>query len=220
MPIVEEHEEEPNQQDYESIWKIMLQQMLSEDRKKLTNVNTLQDVVELIRKSNKIIILTGAGVSVSCGIPDFRSKDGVYARLAVDFPDLPDPQAMFDIQYFRKDPRPFFKFAKEIYPGQFSPSPCHKFISCLERSGKLLRNYTQNIDTLEQVAGISKVVQCHGSFATASCTKCKSKLSAEHVRSDIMNQRIPVCPLCPSPDLEAILESLATKAAEEQARAA
>lgn len=51
-------------------------------------------------------------MSVSCGIPDFRSRDGIYARLAVDFPDLPDPQAMFDIEYFRRDPRPFFKFAK------------------------------------------------------------------------------------------------------------
>lgn len=51
-------------------------------------------------------------MSVSCGIPDFRSRDGIYARLAVDFPDLPDPQAMFDIDYFRRDPRPFFKFAK------------------------------------------------------------------------------------------------------------
>ena len=80
-------------------------------RKKLPEINTLADVVELIRKSQKIIILTGAGVSVSCGIPDFRSRNGIYARLAVDFPDLPDPQAMFDIHYFRKDPRPFFKFA-------------------------------------------------------------------------------------------------------------
>ena len=47
--------------------------------------------------------------------------------------------------------RPFFKFAREIYPGQFAPSPCHRFIRVLERHGKLLRNYTQNIDTLEQV---------------------------------------------------------------------
>lgn len=66
-------------------------------------------------------------VSVSCGIPDFRSRDGIYSRLAIDFPDLPDPQAMFDIQYFSQDPRPFFKFAREIYPGQFKPSPCHRY---------------------------------------------------------------------------------------------
>lgn len=51
-------------------------------------------------------------ISVSCGIPDFRSRDGVYARLKKDYPALPDPQAMFDIQFFRSDPRPFFKFAK------------------------------------------------------------------------------------------------------------
>jgi len=51
-------------------------------------------------------------VSVSCGIPDFRSKNGIYSRLAVDFPDLPNPQAMFDIHYFRNEQRPFFKFAK------------------------------------------------------------------------------------------------------------
>lgn len=58
------------------------------------------------------VLLLCPQVSVSCGIPDFRSRDGIYARLAVDFPDLPDPQAMFDIDYFRRDPRPFFKFAK------------------------------------------------------------------------------------------------------------
>jgi NAD-dependent deacetylase sirtuin 1 len=51
-------------------------------------------------------------VSVSCGIPDFRSKTGIYARLHELYPDLPDPQAMFDINFFRKNPRPFFDFAK------------------------------------------------------------------------------------------------------------
>lgn len=59
-----------------------------------------------------LVLLLFYKVSVSCGIPDFRSRNGIYARLAVDFPDLPDPQAMFDINYFRNDPRPFFKFAK------------------------------------------------------------------------------------------------------------
>lgn len=87
----------PDHLDQLTLWKIILN-MVSEPprRKKLPNINTLDDVVDLIRTSRKIIILTGAGVSVSCGIPDFRSRDGVYARLAVDFPDLPDPQVNFE----------------------------------------------------------------------------------------------------------------------------
>lgn len=51
---------------------------------------------------------------------------------------------------------------QEIYPGQFQPSLCHKFISMLDKQGTLLRNYTQNIDTLEQVAGVQRIIQCHG----------------------------------------------------------
>lgn len=58
------------------------------------------------------IFLIALQVSVSCGIPDFRSRDGIYAKLSVEYPDLPDPQAMFDISYFYQNPRPFFKFAK------------------------------------------------------------------------------------------------------------
>nr|XP_018667757.1 NAD-dependent protein deacetylase sirtuin-1-like [Ciona intestinalis] len=184
-----------------SIWKLILS-IISEPkrRKKLDTVNTLSDAIRLIKTSKKILVLTGAGVSVSCGIPDFRSRDGIYSRLSVDFPDLPNPQAMFDIHYFKHDPRPFFKFAKEIYPGQFKPSRAHRFISLLEKTGRLLRNYTQNIDTLEQVAGISKVVQCHGSFATASCCSCDYKTNCEELRADIFNQVVPHCPRCPSDD--------------------
>ncbi|XP_050814268.1 NAD-dependent protein deacetylase sirtuin-1 isoform X3 [Gopherus flavomarginatus] len=179
----------PPELDDMTLWQIVIN-ILSEPpkRKKRKDINTIEDAMKLLQECKKIIVLTGAGVSVSCGIPDFRSRDGIYARLAVDFPDLPDPQAMFDIEYFRKDPRPFFKFAKEIYPGQFQPSLCHKFIALMDKEGKLLRNYTQNIDTLEQVAGIQRIIQCHGSFATASCLICKYKVDCEAVRGDIFNQ--------------------------------
>uniref|UniRef100_A0A0P4W4Y7 protein acetyllysine N-acetyltransferase n=1 Tax=Scylla olivacea TaxID=85551 RepID=A0A0P4W4Y7_SCYOL len=180
-----------------TLWRLIVN-MLSEPprREKLRHINTIEDVVRLIKSCRKIIILTGAGVSVSCGIPDFRSRDGIYARLAVDFPDLPDPQAMFDIHYFRRDPRPFFKFAREIYPGQFTPSLCHRFIRLIEQHNKLLRNYTQNIDTLEQVAGITNVIQCHGSFATATCQRCGRRVDAEAIKDDIFSQRIPRCSQC------------------------
>ncbi|TDH01036.1 hypothetical protein EPR50_G00175940 [Perca flavescens] len=187
----------PPDLDDMTLWQIIINISEPPKRKKRKDINTLEDVVRLLHESKRILVLTGAGVSVSCGIPDFRSRDGIYARLAVDFPDLPDPQAMFDIEYFRRDPRPFFKFAKEIYPGQFQPSPCHKFISMMDKQGKLLRNYTQNIDTLEQVAGVQRIIQCHGSFATASCLVCKHKVDCEAIREDIFNQVVPHCPRCP-----------------------
>ncbi|XP_076175109.1 sirtuin 1 [Ptiloglossa arizonensis] len=187
----------PEQVDDLTLWKIIVNVMSEPPRRqKLRHINTLSDVVRLIRNSKRIIVLTGAGVSVSCGIPDFRSRDGIYSRLAQDFPDLPDPQAMFDINYFGQDPRPFYKFAREIYPGQFKPSPCHRFIKMLDKQKKLLRNYSQNIDTLEQVAGIENVIECHGSFATASCTRCKYQVKADDIREDIFAQRIPLCPKC------------------------
>ncbi|XP_014216482.1 NAD-dependent protein deacetylase sirtuin-1 isoform X1 [Copidosoma floridanum] len=189
----------PEELDDITLWRHVID-IMSEPpkRQKLSHLNTILDVVELIKKSKNIIVLTGAGVSVSCGIPDFRSRDGIYSRLAQDFPDLPDPQAMFDINYFSQDPRPFYKFAREIYPGQFKPSPCHKFIKMLEKQNKLLRNYSQNIDTLERVAGIENLIECHGSFATASCTKCKFQVKSNDVKDEILAQKIPMCPKCQS----------------------
>ncbi|XP_030835211.1 NAD-dependent protein deacetylase sirtuin-1 isoform X2 [Strongylocentrotus purpuratus] len=190
----------PEEMDEFEMWSIIAEYLRSIDepppRQKLEQYNTFDDAIQLLKTCKNILVLTGAGVSVSCGIPDFRSRDGVYARLAVDFPDLPDPQAMFEISYFRKDPRPFYKFAKELFPGQFKPSTSHKFISQLEQHQKLLRNYTQNIDTLEQAAGIKGVIQCHGSFATATCTRCGLSVDSDAIRDDVFNQMIPICPQC------------------------
>lgn len=182
------------------LWRVIAA-ILSDppQRRRLQHIQTIEQVCDTIKKSKNIIVLTGAGVSVSCGIPDFRSRDGIYERLRVEYPDMRDPQSMFDIGYFARDPRPFYQFAREIYPGQFQPSLSHRFIKLLERQGKLLRNYTQNIDTLEREAGIENVIECHGSFATASCTRCKFKVDAADIQDDILNQRIPMCKLCDTP---------------------
>ncbi|KAF8892118.1 SIR2-domain-containing protein [Infundibulicybe gibba] len=170
-------------------------------RDKLLQYNTIDDAVNLIRSSSRIIILTGAGISVSCGIPDFRSRDGLYASLKNGGRfDLDDPQQMFDIYYFKENPSDFFSsFASQIYPSNFVPSPCHRFIKLIEDKGKLLRNYTQNIDTLETQAGVQRVLQCHGSFATASCTNCHRKVPGSDIEDDIMHQKVPLCTICSLP---------------------
>ncbi|KAF9088609.1 NAD-dependent histone deacetylase sir2 [Mortierella sp. AD031] len=166
-------------------------------RKRLQHIHSLEHVVNLLKTSKRIMVLTGAGVSVSCGIPDFRSKDGIYSRLS-EF-ELDDPQQMFDLDFFRERPEIFYSFAREIFPSNFTPSPSHYFIKLLEDHGKLLRNYTQNIDTLEQKAGIHSVLQCHGSFATASCVRCRSQVQGDEIKESIFKQEVAYCLVCKKP---------------------
>ncbi|KAI7858771.1 DHS-like NAD/FAD-binding domain-containing protein [Circinella umbellata] len=163
-------------------------------RRRLEHVNTLDNVVELLAKANNVMIVTGAGVSVSCGIPDFRSETGIYSRLE-EF-ELDDPQQMFDIKYFRDSPDIFYSFAKELYPSNYEPSPSHVFVKLMEEKGKLLRNYTQNIDTLEHKAQIKRIVNCHGSFATASCVTCGYQCEGKEIEKYIFEQKVPPCPKC------------------------
>lgn len=176
--------------------KVVIFQVLQR-RQKLSCYNSIDDAVDLIHKSQNILILTGAGISVSCGIPDFRSENGLYATLKEKNEyDLDDPQQMFDIHYFREKPNVFYAFAKDIYPSRFIPSPCHRFIKLIEDEGKLLRNYTQNIDTLETAAGVKCVLQCHGSFAAASCIQCRRKVIGTEIEEDILAGRVPLCKVC------------------------
>jgi len=185
----------------ETLWRLLEQMALVhvEKRHKLSNVNTLEDVTELIRTRRNIMVLTGAGISVSCGIPDFRSHQGIYARIREMY-DLPDPQALFDIHYFKYDPKPFFSFAKELWPGTYKPSKTHLFIKMLETRGKLLRNYTQNIDTLEHVAGVERLIQCHGSFSTATCMECYGQVLSETINERVLNGEVPYCARCSESD--------------------
>jgi NAD-dependent histone deacetylase SIR2 len=110
---------------------------------------------------------TGAGISTSAGIPDFRSPDtGLYANLARL--NLPFAEAVFDISYFRNNPLPFYTLAQELYPGKYRPTITHSFINLLHKKGLLLKLFTQNIDCLEREAGVpgDLIVEAHGSFAT------------------------------------------------------
>ncbi|KAF7951533.1 hypothetical protein EAE96_006839 [Botrytis aclada] len=162
-------------------------------RIKIPTYNTIDDAIDLIRRAEKIIVITGAGISTSLGIPDFRSANGLYAQFG--HLNLDDPQEVFNINKFKEDPSIFFRVAKTILPGITKYSPTHKFIKLLQRKGKLLTNYTQNIDNIEGLAGISpsKVIHCHGSFATATCQVCENQVDGKEIFDEIKAGEIPRC---------------------------
>ncbi|KAG4424810.1 hypothetical protein IFR04_001970 [Cadophora malorum] len=183
-------------QSYYTLLGLAISRELSK-RIKLPQYNTVDDAVSLIKKARNIIVLTGAGISTSLGIPDFRSKDtGLYSKLA--HLGLNDPQEVFDISIFREDPSVFFSIAKDILPDTERFTPTHAFIHLLQQKGKLLTNYSQNIDNIESVAGIlpEKLIQCHGSFATATCQICGYKVDGHLIFPDIRAGRIPHCDRC------------------------
>lgn len=120
---------------------------------------------------------------------------------------------MFDIQVFREDPSVFFSIARDILPTERKWSPTHGFIRLLQDKGKLLTNYTQNIDNIEGNAGVlpEKIVQCHGSFATATCVKCQYKVDGDAIFGEIKEGKIPECTACKARIAEEALQSQGLK---------
>lgn len=141
-------------------------------------------------KYKNVVVMAGAGISTASGIPDFRSpKTGLYANLQKF--KLPYPEAVFDISYLRKNPDPFFMLCSEMYPTKFKPTRFHHFIRWLNDLGALKRCYTQNIDTLERLAGVpeSKIVEAHGSFQKNFCIDCKEEADKQKVEDHILAKR-------------------------------
>ncbi|CAF0944814.1 unnamed protein product [Didymodactylos carnosus] len=156
----------------------------------------LKGAADYMKNCENIIVMSGAGISTSAGIPDFRSPDtGLYSQL--EKYNLPFPEAVFHLEFFKKNPKPFFLLAKELYPENFKPTPAHYFIRLLNEKKKLLRVFTQNIDSLERVAEIpaDKIVEAHGTFFTSHCIDCKEEYSLQHVKDIIFKDEIPTC-LC------------------------
>jgi len=148
-------------------------------------------------KPKKIVVMTGAGISTSAGIPDFRSPDtGLYANLARL--NLPYAEAVFDISYFRQNPEPFYTLAHELYPGKFRPTITHSFIRLLHEKGLLLMHFTQNIDCLDREAGVpgDKIVEAHGSFARQSCIDCSRPYPQDELKRHVDAKSIPRCDHC------------------------
>ncbi|KAL7535449.1 hypothetical protein ACHAWF_005171 [Thalassiosira exigua] len=151
------------------------------------------------KKCRNIVILTGAGVSCSAGIPDFRTPGtGLYDNLQKY--ELPYPEAVFSVDFYRRNPDPFVQLASELWPGlKHSPTITHSFIALLDKKGILLRNYTQNIDMLDVLAGVSeeRMIECHGHFRTAKCIECSLSFDGEECkRIFVKEKRAPTCRAC------------------------
>ncbi|GAO52740.1 NAD-dependent deacetylase sirtuin-2 [Saitoella complicata NRRL Y-17804] len=178
---------------------------MAEDRSRPIVGTDLKVVADYIKtgKAKAIHLFTGAGISTSSGIPDFRSPTtGLYANLARL--NLPYAEAVFDIDFFRHNPYPFYELARELWPGRYKPTTTHAFIRLLQEKKLLGRCWSQNIDTLERRAGVSgeRLVEAHGSFAGARCInpRCATTMSQEEVRKHVfaVPSTVPTCHKCAS----------------------
>ena len=147
-----------------------------------------------------VVVLIGAGASVSAGIPDFRTPGtGLYDSLQKY--NLPMPESIFDLDYYRQNPLPFVDLCRSIWPGKEGgprPTITHTFLKLLQEKNALRRIYTQNIDGLEALAGVetSLLVECHGHFRTSSCISCRAP--SDDCQATVLQGEVPKCNQCGS----------------------
>ncbi len=149
----------------------------------------------LIRESRCTVALTGAGISVPSGIPDFRTPgEGIWEKV--------DPMEVAHIDAFLRDPARFWGFYRERLRllGDVEPNAAHGVLAELERQGHLDAVITQNIDTLHTRAGSERVIEVHGSIRTASCQSCGRRYPMEEVVPGLFGEDgAAVCSECGGP---------------------
>jgi NAD-dependent histone deacetylase SIR2 len=142
----------------------------------------------------RVVVLAGAGISTAAGIPDFRSPNtGLYDRLAPL--NLPYPEAIFHISYFSHTPEPFYAIAQARHPGNLKPTISHAFLALLAKKNVLHFAFTQNIDGLEQDAGVptDKILWAHGNWKSQHCWKCKTEYPDDLMKKAIREGEVPYC---------------------------
>lgn len=183
------------------------------------NRAAIEDAAVLIRKAERAVVLTGAGISTPSGIPDFRSEGtGLWSR--------DEPLEVASLTTFRTAPERFFQWfqplASRIFNAQ--PNAAHLALAEFERAGHLRTIITQNIDGLHQKAGSQNVIEMHGTLRTLSCTSCFKRFEAgPFLRPYIETGKIPQCLSCNGilkPDVILFGEQLPQSAWQEAQRAA
>ena len=146
----------------------------------------IEKLKKLISNSNSIVFFGGAGVSTESGIPDFRSKDGLYNQ-KYKYP----PEQILSHTFFINKTKEFYEFYREKMNSlKYEPNITHLKLASLEKEGKLKAVITQNIDGLHQKAGSEKVFELHGSVLRNYCMGCKKFYDAGVVFNSL---GIPKC---------------------------
>lgn len=152
-------------------------------------------LAELLRQAGTAVALTGAGVSVPSGVPDFRSPGtGLWAGV--------DPMEVAHIDAWRRDPDRFWRFYGERFAslGAVRPNPAHEALAELERRGPIEAVITQNVDRLHRRAGSQRVIEVHGSIEWSLCMSCGARVGLEEVLARIAARPgAPECEACLTP---------------------
>jgi NAD-dependent deacetylase len=167
-------------------------QQTADSRQQTASAEGVRALAELIRDSSQTVALTGAGISVPSGIPDFRSPGtGMWENV--------NPFEVASIEAFQRDTRRFWEFYRPRFEmlGDKEPNPAHQALAELEERGLLSAVVTQNIDRLHRAAGTRELIEVHGSIATSSCTSCHATWPLEEVEALFdPEDGIATCPGC------------------------
>jgi NAD-dependent deacetylase len=179
----------------------------------------IEDAAVLIRKAERAVVLTGAGISTPSGIPDFRSEGtGLWSH--------DEPMEVASLNTFRIAPERFFRWFQPLASQIFNarPNAAHLALAEFEQAGHVRTIITQNIDGLHQKAGSQNVVEVHGTLRTLSCTNCfRQYEAAAFLGPYVENGKIPQCLNCNGilkPDVILFGEQLPQAAWMEAERAA
>ena len=159
------------------------------------------ELISLLKNpsTTNVTFLTGAGISTSAGIPDFRSTTGIFSQVQSKY-NLKSPISLFHLTTFYKHPEQFYDFCKVFTTSTSSckPTTTHLFMGFLCKKNKVLRIFTQNVDALELQAGVprDKVVFAHGNITEAHCPKCNADIDVNAMKTAIMNETVLYCPNC------------------------
>ncbi|MBR2287869.1 MAG: NAD-dependent protein deacylase [Clostridia bacterium] len=149
-------------------------------------VMTSLTLEEIINSSRSLVFFGGAGVSTESGIPDFRSKDGLYNQKYA-YP----PETMLSHSFYVSHPSEFFRFYRDkMLPLDAQPNRAHYKLAEMEMAGRLKAIVTQNIDNLHQKAGSKTVYELHGSVYRNHCERCGKKYGPEFIRDAL---DVPTC---------------------------